>query len=167
MIFSSVGDGVRRNRHWADDPYQTGSDRGFFMAETTTQNNLTEDRLFTAIRQSCKRFQIVSLNRQIEICKTLLTENPPIDVAILGQFKAGKSSFLNGLLGKHILPTGVVPVTTVITRLQYGPEERAKVTYFNDPGPISPCKNCLNSSPNRETQTMPRMWMWWMWRRRS
>ena len=101
------------------------------MTETTTQNNLTEHSLFTAIRRSCKRFQIVSLNRQIEICKTLLTENPPIDVAILGQFKAGKSSFLNGLLGKHILPTGVVPVTTVITRLQYGPEERAMVTYFN------------------------------------
>jgi len=112
-------------------PTRQGSDRGFFMAETTTQNNLTEHSLFTAIRQGCKRFQIVSLNRQIEICKTLLTENPPIDVAILGQFKAGKSSFLNGLLGKHILPTGVVPVTTVITRLQYGPEERAMVTYFN------------------------------------
>ncbi|MBN2437532.1 MAG: dynamin family protein, partial [Deltaproteobacteria bacterium] len=47
------------------------------------------------------------------------------------QFKAGKSSFLNGFLGKPLLPTGVVPVTTVITRLQYGQEERATVTRFD------------------------------------
>jgi GTPase Era involved in 16S rRNA processing len=52
-------------------------------------------------------------------------------VAILGQFKAGKSSFINSLLGKPILPVGVIPVTTVITRLQYGRQERAVVTFFD------------------------------------
>ncbi len=77
------------------------------------------------------QFHILSLNRQIEACKTLFAENPIIDVAILGQFKAGKSSFINSLVGKDILPIGVIPVTTVITRLRYGPEEKAIITYFD------------------------------------
>ncbi len=34
-------------------------------------------------------------------------------LAVLGQFKRGKSTFLNALLGKEILPTSVVPLTAV------------------------------------------------------
>ena len=80
----------------------------------------------------CREYHITSLNRQIEACKTLFVESPFIDVAILGQFKAGKSSFINNLIGKDVLPIGVIPVTTVITRLCYGPKEKAIVKYFDD-----------------------------------
>jgi GTP-binding protein EngB required for normal cell division len=83
------------------------------------------------VRDICTRFSILSLNREIEACQKLLVENPPIDVAILGQFKAGKSSFINSLIGRSILPVGVIPVTTVITRLQYGEKERVLVKYFD------------------------------------
>jgi len=77
------------------------------------------------------RYQLVSLNRPIEVCRNLLSETPLIDIAVLGQFKAGKSSFLNSLIGKAVLPVGVIPVTTVITRIQSGEKERAVVSYFN------------------------------------
>jgi GTP-binding protein EngB required for normal cell division len=83
------------------------------------------------IRDTCRRFDIVSLNRQIEACENLLGQNQLIDIAILGQFKAGKSSFLNSLIGKPILPVGVIPVTTGITRLGYGRSERAMIRYFD------------------------------------
>lgn len=83
------------------------------------------------IRTLCRRFQISSLNRQIATCEALLQQNQPIDIAILGQFKAGKSSFLNSLIGKEILPVGAVPVTTVITRLQFGEEEKARILHFD------------------------------------
>ena len=83
------------------------------------------------IRQVCDQFQIVSLNRQIEACQNLLQQDRLIDVAILGQFKSGKSSFLNSLIGKPILPVGVIPVTTTITRLQYGKRERVIVRHFD------------------------------------
>ena len=36
-------------------------------------------------------------------------------VACLGQFKRGKSTLLNALVGQSILPVGVVPVTSVVT----------------------------------------------------
>ncbi len=83
------------------------------------------------VRSICNRLQILSLGRQIEACKGLLVENPPIDVAILGQFKAGKSSFVNSLIGQPVLPVGVIPVTTVISRLQFGEQERALVSFFD------------------------------------
>jgi GTP-binding protein EngB required for normal cell division len=47
----------------------------------------------------------------------------------VGQFKAGKSSFLNGYLDRPLLPVGNIPVTSVITRIRYGPEEIATVTF--------------------------------------
>ncbi len=83
------------------------------------------------IQEVCDRFHIISLNRQIEACKNLLRQNQLIDVVILGQFKAGKSSFLNSLIGKPLLPIGVIPVTTTITRLQYGEKERGIVRHFD------------------------------------
>lgn len=54
-----------------------------------------------------------------------------INIAILGQFKAGKSSFLNHLTGSTLLPVGVTPVTNVITILQYGQTKRITVTFLN------------------------------------
>ena len=48
-----------------------------------------------------------------------------ITVAVLGRFKAGKSSFLNHFFGRGVLPVGVIPVTAVVTEIRYGPRERA------------------------------------------
>lgn len=48
-------------------------------------------------------------------------------VACLGQFKRGKSTLLNALLGVEVLPVGVVPVTAVVTALRYGANLRARV----------------------------------------
>jgi len=87
--------------------------------------------LLRRLEEICDRFLIVSLNRQVEACGNLLHQNQLIDVAILGQFKSGKSSFLNSLIGKTVLPVGVIPVTTTITRLQYGKRERAVVRHFD------------------------------------
>jgi GTP-binding protein EngB required for normal cell division len=42
-------------------------------------------------------------------------------VACVGQFKRGKSTLLNALLGEPLLPTGVVPVTAAITIVRKGP----------------------------------------------
>ncbi len=82
-----------------------------------------EKKLYSLVQTACSRFQITSLNRQIEAAGDVLRENRLIDVAILGQFKAGKTSFINSLIGSSVLPVGVIPVTTVITRItrvQYG-----------------------------------------------
>ncbi len=48
-------------------------------------------------------------------------------VACVGQFKRGKSTLLDALVGDLILPTGALPVTTVPTVLRYGSQQTARV----------------------------------------
>ena len=43
-----------------------------------------------------------------------------LQVAVVGQFKRGKSSLLNALLGIPVLPMGVVPLTAITTVLSAG-----------------------------------------------
>jgi GTP-binding protein EngB required for normal cell division len=48
-------------------------------------------------------------------------------VACVGQFKRGKSTLLNALIGEPVLPVGVTPVTAVPTVLRYGDVRGARV----------------------------------------
>jgi ABC-type uncharacterized transport system ATPase component len=59
-------------------------------------------------------------NRALEGIKTKLEEEA-FHLVVLGQFKRGKSTFINALLGEAILPTAIVPLTSVVTILRYGP----------------------------------------------
>lgn len=52
-----------------------------------------------------------------------------LQLAILGQFKRGKSTFLNAVLGAPLLPTGVIPLTAIPTFITWGPKPRIRVTY--------------------------------------
>lgn len=52
-------------------------------------------------------------------------------LVVLGQFKRGKSTFINALLGEPILPTDVIPLTAVITEISYRPDVKAEV-FFQD-----------------------------------
>lgn len=42
-------------------------------------------------------------------------EHDRLQLAVLGQFKRGKSTFINALLGAEVLPSGVIPLTAVAT----------------------------------------------------
>jgi GTPase SAR1 family protein len=46
-------------------------------------------------------------------------------IAVVGQFSRGKSTLMNALLGGEYLPTGVLPVTAVVTTVHYGTTARA------------------------------------------
>jgi len=67
-----------------------------------------------------------------------LTGEKEISVAVLGRFKAGKSSFLNHFLGRNVLPVGVVPVTSVVTKIRYGEQEEARVHHDDGRDPEVP-----------------------------
>lgn len=54
-------------------------------------------------------------------------------VASVGQFKRGKSTLLNALVGEPVLPVGVVPVTAVVTVVRHG-ERLAARARFADGG---------------------------------
>ena len=53
-------------------------------------------------------------------------------LAVLGQFKRGKSTLLNALVGEPILPVGVVPLTATPTFIQYGETATISVRRHGD-----------------------------------
>ena len=55
--------------------------------------------------------------------------NNTFNLVVLGQFKRGKTSLINALLGAEILPVAVVPLTSIATILKYGEALRIKVYY--------------------------------------
>src|SRR6266545_3782641 len=61
--------------------------------------------------------------RDAESVAALTAENL-FYVACVGQFKRGKSTLINALIGGDLLPTGVVPVTAAITIVRYGATPR-------------------------------------------
>ena len=48
-------------------------------------------------------------------------------LAVMGQFSRGKSTLMNAILGRPYLPTGALPMTSVITRVRYGSRPPASV----------------------------------------
>jgi Dynamin family len=50
-------------------------------------------------------------------------------LACIGQFKRGKSTLINALIGERILPVGFVPVTVVPTVIRFGPHQKARIQF--------------------------------------
>jgi Dynamin family len=48
-------------------------------------------------------------------------------VACMGQFKRGKSTLINALIGDPVLPVGFTPVTAVPTVIRFGEQRRARI----------------------------------------
>jgi GTPase SAR1 family protein len=52
-------------------------------------------------------------------------------LVVLGQFKRGKTTLLNALLGEELLPVGVLPLTAVVTLISYGARRSSHVRLAN------------------------------------
>ena len=66
---------------------------------------------------------------QADRCQELLVSlaEDRFNLAVVGQFKRGKSSLMNAVIGHDLLPTGLLPLTSAITTLCYGPQARAQL----------------------------------------
>jgi small GTP-binding protein len=51
------------------------------------------------------------------------------NLVVLGEFKRGKSTLVNALLERRVLPTGVLPLTSVVTIIAAGARERLLVSF--------------------------------------
>jgi Dynamin family len=80
------------------------------------------------LADAARRAGTASIERELVELRERLSEGR-FFVACVGQFKRGKSSLLNALVGQPVLPVGVVPVTSVVTVLRYGKEPRACVQF--------------------------------------
>ena len=95
------------------------------------------------LRNSLQGFKSLGRGDAEAQCSSLMVKlaEDRFTLAVLGQFKRGKSSLMNAIVGQDIIPTGVLPLTSVITKLKYGPAKKMLVNYdysiFPDEQPVS------------------------------
>jgi small GTP-binding protein len=68
-----------------------------------------------------------SLGRVTEVEALAMEQQRPLRLAIVGEFNAGKSTFINALLGVDVAPTGVLPTTATLHWVAWAPDPFARV----------------------------------------
>lgn len=91
-----------------------------------------------------------SIQLQSILNKQLRRARYPMEVAITGQFSAGKSTFLNALLSRNILPTGITPVTSKVNFINYGEEFKLKITYYSGATEYAPIESIADFTDQRQ-----------------
>lgn len=84
--------------------------------------------ILTALEKVAVRQEVQATQKSIGILLGKLEQNR-FYLTVVGQFKRGKTSFLNALLGADVLPVAILPLTSIVTILQYGDETRADVVF--------------------------------------
>lgn len=72
-------------------------------------------------------------------------------LVFLGQFKRGKTTLLNALLGVDLLPTGVLPLTSIVTIVRYGLEASGRIEFLDgrtQPVPLPEIPNFVTELGN-------------------
>ena len=114
------------------------------------QNKVTKDnfkQVFDGLEDDLNEVATIDLEtarKAVEKLRALLADkrkgaeenvagNSVLKIGIVGQVKAGKSSFLNSLFfnGENVLPRASTPMTAGLTVLQYGDEDVFEVEYYN------------------------------------
>lgn len=118
----SVGEAAQRPRANAID--RLGPDHD--PLKSYTRLKLSIAGLLRRLRDASGKRGSELRKRQCEELMVKLAEDR-FTLAVLGQFKRGKSSLMNAIIGRELLPTGVLPLTSAITVLRFGPRERLVV----------------------------------------
>ena len=70
-----------------------------------------------------------SLKERIDRDLVHKLEEDRFHLVVVGEFNHGKTTFVNGLLGHNVLPTGVTPTTATIHHIKYADKPEATVAY--------------------------------------
>lgn len=84
---------------------------------------MSKNKTMTAIDEVAALLQATGVCEEDTIKIGNLKEkikNRELVISVIGQFKRGKTTFINGVLDAEVLPVGIIPVTSVATKIQYG-----------------------------------------------
>lgn len=98
--------------------------------------------------------ELISIRRKFQESRFYLV--------FLGQFKRGKTTLINSFLGRELLPTGVLPLTSIVTIVSYGATPSARVRFASGnsdeilleelPAYVTECGNPRNKKGVREVE---------------
>ena len=90
---------------------------------------VAKQEVASSVRAAKQLFEALGAREAVERCQALVVQlaEDRFNLAVVGQFKRGKSSLMNAVLGRNLLPTGMLPLTSAITTLCYGSRERVMI----------------------------------------
>ena len=81
----------------------------------------TESAILQRLTAGLDAFPATEADRN-ELAQAVRSLHELFLLVIVGEFNAGKSAFINALIGNNVMPEGAIPTTSVINLLRYGPE---------------------------------------------
>lgn len=86
--------------------------------------------LSASVANLCRRLQPqVSPRTAAGFAQVLRRLGAPLQVAVAGRIKSGKSTLVNALIGRRVAPTDIGECTRLVTRFQYGTVDRIEVVF--------------------------------------
>ena len=73
-----------------------------------------------------------ALETTAKVAELAVERSRPVRVAIVGEFNAGKSTFINAVMGADVAPTGILPTTATLHHLRYAPDSYARIQFYPD-----------------------------------
>ena len=98
--------------------------------------NIRKEKAANIIKDSIKIYEFLGMKTNAEKATKAYEKikHDDFKTIVLGEFKRGKSTFINALLEDEILPNFATPCTAVINEVKYGEKAKA-VLHFKDPLP--------------------------------
>ncbi len=103
------------------------------MKAATAQRDESRRRVVTALEQLASLADERSDHATAERARALAgrLRADVFNLAVVGQFKRGKTTLINALLGADVLPSAVVPLTSVVTIIEHGPAEKVSIHFLD------------------------------------
>lgn len=82
-------------------------------------------------------------------------ESRSVNLVVFGEFKRGKSTLINALVGRPLLPSSVIPLTAVVTVVRYSTHPFCRISYDDGRSEEVPLENLAayvteKENPNNE-----------------
>ncbi|MBR6199747.1 MAG: dynamin family protein [Spirochaetales bacterium] len=97
-------------------------------------NNIFEDyqqkkQQIIALADKAAQYGLITSQRKMEIINKI--ENETLTIGVIGQMKAGKSTFLNAFVfGDDVLPAATTPMTAALSMITYGEKPKVVAEFY-------------------------------------
>ena len=130
-ILDALADVTSRVRGWADEARIAAL--GTWIPTSGAPSDWT--RVLTRLDRHARALH--ALDATAKVAELAVERSRPVRLAIVGEFNAGKSTFINAVIGADVAPTGVLPTTATLHHLRYAPDPFARIQFHADaPGDV-------------------------------